>query len=443
MPVKEKSASAESAVTRQTIRITPERVIPLHAVGPYLMLGLLSFALAPMALFVARDVLHEGFYRHHWVLLAVHLYTLGLGTAVALGAIQQLSVVVFQTYLPSHRLARVGFWVYAAGLVILLGGGFGAMTQWSMPAGGALVGVAVLIVLANPLLAIFRASRPSPATPFILCGLCFLLAVTGLGIALGTNLFQGWLQNWQPTFASHLAAGIIGWLLMMVVGVSYELLPFFGMLKGRDPRVKRPSRFHRWVLSGLLIAVTMIGGAGWVGLPVPGAAWFILSGAILLFLVDHASLFSPREPIRRHPALAFLRTAHVALFFLALAAVWMGARGFAALEGSAGNRALEVVGLILLSGWLGNTVIGYLHRIVPFLVWHNRYWGVPAEQGPTAFHHMVNTKAAKVGWAVYNLGLLVASISLALGWGTLGSSFIVMGLGAAVTAGNLLWTFRR
>lgn len=69
------------------LRVTRDNLVALPVLAPYFILGLLSFLAAPALLLVAAPALESGLHRHPYMLAAVHLYALGWGTAVALGAI--------------------------------------------------------------------------------------------------------------------------------------------------------------------------------------------------------------------------------------------------------------------------------------------------------------------------------------------------------------------
>src|SRR5690606_19256642 len=68
------------------------------------------------------------------------------------------------------------------------------------------------------------------ARPFLVSALIYLSATVLAGAALALNLATGWLgDGWSWVFPAHLALGIVGWFGMLILGVSYHLLPFFGL----------------------------------------------------------------------------------------------------------------------------------------------------------------------------------------------------------------------
>lgn len=416
------------------LRVTRENLVPLPATVPYFLFGLASFVIAGIALAAAAQPVGAGAYRHPHLLAAVHLYVLGWATAIALGALQQMVPVVFNTELRSTRLSWAVFPVFAAGVAALV---------WSLftmaPAGFAvsvLIPVAAAAILANLALTLRTAQQTRQGRvikPFVFSALVYLTLTLLAGVALGFNFRTGWLgAQWSAVFPIHIALGLGGWLLMLIVGISYHLMPFFGLV-----HKKFESRWRRIVHIGLH-AVVWLGAAGAAaGLQgAPAGKWAasasagIAGACCLLFLWETKELYKRRSQERMHPLVGYIRAAHAYLAALAL--------GLLGLAFGAGARPqlLMALGLLAMPGWLSNTVLGYMHRIVPFIAWHNKYWGRGREPGVPAFRSMIHGPWAWAALAVYNAGLLAALASLFTPlqpqWG-LG----MMAAGGALAAGNL------
>ncbi|NMA72176.1 MAG: hypothetical protein GX961_09690, partial [Firmicutes bacterium] len=99
-------------------------------------------------------------------------------------------------------------------------------------------------------------------------------------------------------------------------------------------------------------------------------------------------------------------------------------------------------GVAGLGGWLTNAILGYLHRILPFYVWHNKYWGRGKEPGVPAFREMVAEGPAWIGLALHNAGVIGLLIALPTGLPLAGYLALLL-VGAMVAAANLLGTFLR
>src|SRR5690606_31370310 len=176
--------------------------------------GLVSFLAAPWVLAIGSASLDGGFYRDTAILAAVHLYALGWGTAVALGALQQMTAVVFATVLHSPRLAKAAFVVFILGLSGLITG-FATLPQLGIArvalAAAALgLPLGAVLALANVYLTL-RNGQPTERgnliRPFVLSAGGYLVLALLAGAALAVNLATGWLGlAWRSTLALHVAA---------------------------------------------------------------------------------------------------------------------------------------------------------------------------------------------------------------------------------------------
>lgn len=434
-----------------SLRVTRENLVALPALAPYFALGLLSFLAAPWVLLAGSDSLDGGFYRDPAVLAAVHLYALGWGSAVALGALQQMTAVVFATVLHSPRLAQAAFVPFALGLGGLVTG-FLTLSRPEVSRPALVVAAAGLplgaaLALANVALTL-RTAQPTARglliRPFVQAAAGYLLLGFLVGAALAINLSTGWLGlAWLAAFPLHMAAAVGGWFLMLVLGISYHLLTFFGLVdKKREFRWPRTVRrllhgaIGLVILSALLPPLGIPQGAGALTL----AAASLAVAACGLFVWDGRDLYAPRGRERMHPAVGYVRAAHG--YLVVSAALVLTLAALRVLGRSVPEAWPTALGYLVAAGWLSNTILGYLHRILPFVVWHNRYWGRGREPGVPAFRVMVHLPLAWAAFTVYNAGVLGVAAALVTAL-PVGGFLVVAGTGAALAAGNLFWTLLR
>src|SRR5690606_35990567 len=126
----------------------------------------------------------------------------------------------------------------------------------------------------------------------------------------------GWLgPSWFHAFASHVTFGIGGWFFLLVLGVSYHMLRFFGLTdKKRPPRAITAVR--RLVHAGIVLLVAVPAGAT-VRTSAPSLILALALGlpavAAALFLWEHRDLFRPQARERMHPIVGYVRAAHLYL----------------------------------------------------------------------------------------------------------------------------------
>src|SRR5690606_37362470 len=69
------------------------------------------------------------------------------------------------------------------------------------------------------------------------------------------NLTTGWLlPAWRATFAAHVVAAAGGWFLMLVIGISYHLLTFFGFVDKRR-EFRWPAAVRRLLHAGVVLGI--------------------------------------------------------------------------------------------------------------------------------------------------------------------------------------------
>jgi hypothetical protein len=280
----------------------------------------------------------------------LHLAVLGWISPVMIGADYQLIPVVLRRPLPNPRLAEPVFAAYVAGVPLFLWGWVGGPRP-VLAVGGALVGGALLGFVAHALSALGR-PQVHPVALGLAGGLVCLAGVAVLGPWMALALGTGRSAPFGAVVPVHAALGLGGWLLLTMVGASYQLVPFFA---ATPPGVRA-----RW---GLLSVATVGGGVALVlaavaarGPAWPGAALALLG--LSLWAADLGRLAWYGRQARREPATASA--------LAALSAVWLGAVGALASVGGIQGFALPAayLGVVVAPSLLA---VGQLQKILPFL----------------------------------------------------------------------------
>jgi hypothetical protein len=94
---------------------------------------------------------------------------------------------------------------------------------------------------------------------------------------------------------------------------------------------------------------------------------------------------------------------------------------------------LAALGLAVLVGWLGQSTVGYLYKIVPFLVWQSRYGPLVGRESVPLMRELVHERWAWGSWWLINGGLAGTLFSALFGWvlsaqiasGLLGTGFVL------------------
>src|SRR5690606_9194345 len=148
----------------------------------------------------------------------------------------------------------------------------------------------------------------------VIIAISFLSSTLVLGVILLHNLHSGFIANARLiTLAAHLHVALVGWVLVMIVGVSHRLLPMFLLAHGADTSWSR--RALALLATGVLALATGLvvrfAPAVWLG-----AA--LIDCGIAFFIWQAYSFYRVR--VRRKLDVG-MRFAMTAVAFLAVAAV--------------------------------------------------------------------------------------------------------------------------
>ncbi len=348
------------------MRVAASEGPPLGLVAPFFVVAPLGL-LAAGALFMAsgEDALLA--INAPRTVAVTHATVLGWLTLSIMGAIYQLGPAVLGGRLRWPRLARIQFWLHAtsvAGFVVTL-------SEWNVPwmglAGSGLV-VSFILFLVNAIPAVRWFRRGSMPRLYISTAMLFLVAAASLGITWVGTLEHLWFPVTLGRLSGHAHLGLVGWLAIMVMGVSYQLVPMFNVVQDRQPRFDRPA-----------LAITAVAAATagvWLmSDPGPGVRATLAAGLVAgpaIWAIDMVRLLRARA--RRNLDIQG-RATFVSLTFLAAAMVLgvLSAIGEPVAPGGEPARLQLAYGVVAAGGWAGCTLIGNSYKILPFLVWYHRY----------------------------------------------------------------------
>lgn len=330
-------------------------------------------------------------------LASVHILTLGFIAMAVMGALAQMVPVVLGTAIASEGALRVSHGLTALGTVALVAG-FGARESLALIAGGGLAFAGLVLFVAVMGLTVSRVKKWEMTAATIAMALGFLALGGLLGLLSILNMRLGFSSLLYGAMPVHVHLLVGGWLTLLTAGVSYKLLPMFTLAYGHPPKTAR------WVVgllasgSALWLPVLV-----WPGLwPLPGA---LLAVGASLYAWDAYRLVGRRKKKKLDTGLS------LAVMGLGLLPV-LATVGLAAGLGVPGAAA--AYGFLLLGGWVTWTLIGYLYKIIPFIVWYHRF-GQAQGPGPRPLAgDLVDARMAKAAQALLGLGVPAGALGLGL-----------------------------
>ncbi|HEX6543076.1 MAG TPA: hypothetical protein VF040_15075 [Ktedonobacterales bacterium] len=401
-------ASSTPPVSVQGLSGLARGGVPLWLPLPFLISGVIGAALFGALLpWVAPQAILAPGYPH--VLALVHTATLGWLTMIIMGASLQLAPVILTSPLRATRFARWHYAVYLPGVALLVTG----FWFWRLPlliAGGSLVVLAVAhyaVILGATLLHARRHTQARPLTArYLTASLIYLCLVVSLGLTAALNLSLGFLgAGTNRLLLAHITLGVVGWLSCTLIGVSYTLVRLFALVHSHNDRL---GRMVFALLNGGIVG--MAGGFALAWLPLEIAGGLLLVAAVWLFAWDYAQM------LRQRKRKLLDATQHHGIAAVGYLAVVVSLGVAAALLGWNSPRLFATLGLAALVGWLGQSTLGYLYKIVPFLIWQSRYGALVGRQKVPLMRDLVRQRWATISFWLVNGALPLVAITALLGW---------------------------
>lgn len=324
---------------------------PTDVVGAFFICGI-AFLLAAAGVGIAQWLTPWPW--GHW--LALHLAFVGGVSQLVLGATQFFAGAFLATDPPPRALIRAQILCWNVGAVLLAIAVPEHAETLIWLAVGLLVGG--LAAWAAAIAAMRRSSlRRSPwATRWYVSGACFL----GLGMMAGSLLARGVPWRHGDLLGAHMSLNLAGWFGAAIVGTLHTFFPSLTQTQLRFPRMQGVA-FLAWIGGVAALAI----GYGWALEPLALAGWLgLCAGAIALLINVVACLRDATRPLSL-PARIVAAAQPFLLAGLLVATV-------AAIEDGPANALTgstrTTVGTLLVSGWIGLTVLGSLTHLLAVVV---------------------------------------------------------------------------
>jgi hypothetical protein len=200
---------------------SPKVVIPHYAFG-----GLIWLAVTLLIVF-NPDAFTQHFFNPK-LLAITHLLVLGWITMIIFGALYQLLPVIMEVKLHSEPFAIASFIMLGMGTILL------AFAFWQFSFGTIMFVAATFVVLAvgffvaNVLFTARSSTKKVIEKTFIVTSVIWLFFTVLAGLTLAINQVHPFLETSQIELLKlHAHAGIVGWFIQLIIGVSSKLLPMF------------------------------------------------------------------------------------------------------------------------------------------------------------------------------------------------------------------------
>lgn len=335
---------------------------------PFYMYAGISFLAATVLLFTSTPAFLQHYFHPH-TLAITHLMALGWGTMIILGASHQLVPVLIEGRLYSEKLAYASFLFAASGIPLLIYGFYFFNMGWPAQCGGELILLSFFFYLINLGMSISKSKSENVHAIFVFASIVWLVLTAALGLALIYNFTV-------PVFAKdslhflplHAHFGIVGWFILLAIGIGSRLIPMFLISKYSN------TRLLWWVF--FLINFSLLTYLAFFLLSFAGAILLVPVSAlmigILLFVLYCYRSF--KERIRKKvDGQMKMSLSSVIIMMIPLLLLLLIITAFSAYQNSNHTNLVTAYGFVIFYGWITSIILGMTFKTLPFITWNKVY----------------------------------------------------------------------
>lgn len=385
---------------------------PLNLIAPFFRFGVIFYLLSMLALLFFEPAFT---YQQMSVAGWIHLFLLGFVMMIIFGAMAQLIPVVLEV---GHVVVDVYYIILpllGIGTVVMIFGFW--MMPSLLPYGGLLVLVAMIIFAFENIATLKKSTLNNLTVSTVKWSNAYLLLgiLTGFSIALG---FAGSLNvNISLMLKAHVYAVLGGYVLLTIMGLSLTLIPMFSLAHGFDEKAIQIA--FKLVVTGV---GTVFAGA------LVGFEWFMLLGYLITFggvvfylwqiyIIAKLTVRKELDVWAKSMIFAF----GTLIFSMMTGVVFL-------LTDS--EVMLHTTVWFFLLGFVSSMITGHLYKIVPFLVWFERFAPLVGKEKVPMLHEMYSKEGAAMMFNFTALGVILGGFGLLLESNIMfkaGGSFLLTG----------------
>lgn len=392
-------------IASQATRTTSYRVVL-----PFYVYASLSFIAATLLLFTSA-LGFTGHYFHPKVLAVTHVMALGWGSMMILGASHQLVPVLIEGKLFSNLLGYLSFVFAATGIIMLVWGFYHFHFGWVAQAGGLMIIAAFLFYLINIAVSMAQSKTQNVHATFVFAGTLWVMITIILGVLMLFNFKYNVLAYDSLHYLSlHAHLGIVGWFLLLVIGVGSRLIPMFMISKYNH--VARLWQIF-YMINGALI-LFIVSFILWPSRIVYLISSLLIVLAIILFIHFCYQAYKGRLRRKLEPQ---LKISILSSWMMLVPAVVLGVLYATPLISPEFYRIALVYGFCIFFGWISAIIFGMTFKTLPFILWNKKYHqkaGLAKTPNPRALFSQPVFRTMLVfyfpGFLIFIAGLLMQEV---------------------------------
>jgi len=385
---------------------------PFKLISPYFIVGSLFYLLSVIFLFFFSA--HNISILDAKVLGFVHLFLLGFVMMVIFGAMAQLVPVVLEVGHFGVELFYAIWPLLGIGTILMT---FGFSYPLLLPFGGVVVLIAMMIFVMEIFLTIKKVKKLNLVMTSMLKANIFLFfgVIFGLVMALG---YAGIISvDINSLLRSHVFLVIVGYVIVTIMGLSVVLLPMFGLSHGFS---MKPLENALKIVS--LAVFTVVFSSFFEYKVLEYIGYMLAAAGLFVYFYFIKTIYKTRA---RKEIDIYAKSLIFSYFCLITSLL------FGLLYLIMGYEPLLLSsGWIMFFGFFAFAITGHIYKIIPFLVWFERFSPLVGKQKVPMLADMLPPKSSSAQFVFSAVGVVVVALALVFQndiFIKAGASFLLMG----------------
>jgi hypothetical protein len=391
---------------------------PFKLISPFFIFGALFYLFASFYLFFFG--VDDLYFSNTKVISFVHLFLLGFVMMTIFGAMAQLVPVVLEV---GHFGVELFYAIWPLLLIGTLLMVFGFLKSPALlPYGGVVVLISMMIFVMEIFLTMFKVKKLNIVMSSVLISNTFLFfgIIVGLVMALA---YAGVIDaDINSLLKAHVYLVIGGYISITIMGLSVVLIPMFGLSHGFS---MRPLEISIGMMS---LAVVLVVLSSLIELNIFAYLGYLLA-TVSMFIYFYLvyTIYKTRARKERDIYALSLMFSYLSL----VVSLLLGISYFV----SSYEPLLLATAWLIFFGFFGFIISGHMYKIIPFLVWFEKFSPLVGKQKVPMLVDMVPKRSSSAQFFFSSVGVAVVLIAILLQSDILlkaGSSFLIVGAFAFV-----------
>ncbi len=329
-----------------------------------------------------------------------HLFLLGFVMVIIFGAMAQLVPVVLEVGHFSVDLYYIIFPALSIGAILMVAGFW--FVPVVLPYGGLLVLIAMATFLFETLMTLKKTEANTLTVKSVKYGNIFLTIAIIIGFFMALAIGEGVNVDISRFLPIHIVLVLFGYVTVTIIGLSMVLLPMFGLAHGYDDSDVELA-FKIVIGSVIAYVIGKLTGLNFIAnialAAIVVGIIFYLKQLLILYKIRARKLM---DIWYKHIYTAFISLGAAAIFGI----LWL----FFGWE-----NGLKVAIWLFVLGFFTFVINGHLLKIIPFLVWFERFSPLVGKKRVPMLHEMLPDKDVEYSFWFSLSGLIVGTIGLMFG----------------------------